>query len=194
MKTRLATHNLMHHRMRTLAAAAGVMLSVVLIFMQLGFLGSVEATASLVYDALEFDLIVRSSDYLPVSVPGAFPRERLQQVASHPDVTAARAVHLALLPWHHPTQATKRRVFAIAVDPLDCPFSVAEIRDKASLLVQSGAILVDRKSRPEFGPHNGRQFGDDDLGREVEVAGERVRIAGHFELASCCRANQSSTN
>ena len=89
MRTPLAWLNLAHYKMRTLAAVAGVAFSVVLIFMQLGFLGSVETTASLLYDALEFDLVMRSPQYLHVAAPGTFPRGRLYHVASRPGVESA---------------------------------------------------------------------------------------------------------
>lgn len=182
MKTPLAISNLLHHRMRTIAAAAGVTLSVVLIFMQLGFLGSVESTASLLFDALEFDLIMRSSNYLHLSAAGSFPQERMYQVASSRSVQATQSLTLGLLPWHHPEQPRKRRIFSIGVDPLDCPFRIPEIRGKVSSLVQPSSVLIDRKSRVEFGPRNGKRFGDADLGTRVEVAGESVKIVGHFEL------------
>jgi len=182
MKTPLAISNLRHHRMRTLAAAAGVAFSVVLIFMQLGFLGSVESTASLLFDALEFDLVMRSANYLHLSAAGSFPRDRLYQAASSAGIQATQSLNLGLLPWHHPSRPRKRRIFSIGVDPQNCPFRTTEIHGKVGQLVQPSSVLIDRKSRAEFGPVNGKRFGDADIGEVVEVAGERVTIVGHFEL------------
>ena len=84
MKTQLVLRHLMHHRARTAVAVAGVAFAVVLIFMQLGVLGSAEQSATLVYDALEFDVLIRSPRYLHLAVAGTFPRNRLYQAGSVP--------------------------------------------------------------------------------------------------------------
>ncbi len=75
MRTPLAWFNLVHNKMRTTLAVAGVSFAVVLIFMQLGFLGSAEKSATLVYDALDFDVLIRSSRYLYLTESRTFPRE-----------------------------------------------------------------------------------------------------------------------
>jgi putative ABC transport system permease protein len=82
MKLPLAWLNLLHERARTAVAIAGVAFAVVLILMQLGFFGSVQQTATRIYDQLEFDLLLTSPQYLHLSVPGKFPRTRLYQAAS----------------------------------------------------------------------------------------------------------------
>src|SRR5690242_8131513 len=51
---RLAWANLVHKRTRTLLAAAGVAFAVVLVFMELGMLGGVGRTATMLYDNLQF--------------------------------------------------------------------------------------------------------------------------------------------
>ena len=44
--------------------------------------------------------------------------------------------------------------------------------------------MIDRKSRKEFGPQNGRQFSDADIGVNAEINGREVTIVGHFELGT----------
>ena len=56
MRTPLAWHNLVHNKVRTAVAAAGVTFAVVLVFMQLGFLGSVETTVTRFFDALNTNI------------------------------------------------------------------------------------------------------------------------------------------
>jgi len=149
----------------------------------LGFLGSVETTASLLYDALDFELLVRSPRYLHVAAPGSFPRDRLCQAASMPDVQTASPFCLGVNQWRNPQSGRKRRILAMGVRPGDRVFKVDEIQRKAALeLVSPEFVLVDRQSRHEFGPTNGKRFGDDDVGVDAEVASRRVRIVGHFSL------------
>ena len=183
MKTPLAWLNLAHYKMRTLAAVAGVAFSVVLIFMQLGFLGSVETTASLLFDALRFDLMLRSPQYLHMAAPGTFPRDRLCQAASMPGVETASPFCLGVNQWRNPHSGQKRRILAMGVRPEDHVFEVEEIQQKAAReLVAPEFVLVDRQSRHEFGPRNGKRFGSDDIGLEAEVGSRRVRVVGHFCL------------
>ena len=55
MNTPLAWKNLLHNKVRTAVALAGVAFAVILIFMQLGFKGAVRKTATQIYDALAYD-------------------------------------------------------------------------------------------------------------------------------------------
>src|SRR6266852_5771011 len=80
MNTPLAILNLLHQKVRTCVAVLGVAFAIVLVFMQLGFLGAVEATATLLYERLDFDLLLVSADFREVNRSGTFPKERLQQV------------------------------------------------------------------------------------------------------------------
>ena len=60
MKTPLAWKNLVHNKTRTAVGIAGVGFAVILIFMQMGFKGAIRKTATQIYDALDFDLMIRS--------------------------------------------------------------------------------------------------------------------------------------
>ena len=60
--------------------------------MQMGFLGAVRKTATQIYDALDFDLMLRSPAYLHLTEPRSFPRERVFQAASLPEVEQGPAV------------------------------------------------------------------------------------------------------
>ena len=75
----LAALNLLHQRIRTLISIAGVAFAALLIFTQLGFLGSVDRTATLLFDHLDFDLLLTSGEYIDLNTPQGFPRPRLFQ-------------------------------------------------------------------------------------------------------------------
>jgi putative ABC transport system permease protein len=184
MKTPLAWLNLLHAKIRTAAAVAGVTFAVMLIFMQLGFLATVETTASMIYDALDFDLLLRASAYRCMSDARGFPRARLYQVAAQPQIAAVRPFYVGATVWQHPGNGQKRVLLAMGVTPGEAPFRKAELQQKSALLTVADFVLIDRQSRPEFGPQNGRQFGDADLGVETDVMDHRVRIVGHYNLGA----------
>ena len=82
MSTLLAWKNLAHNKVRSGAAVAGVMFAVVLIFLQLGFLGATTETASRIYDVLQFDVLIRSQRTRRLAETVPFPRNRLDLAAS----------------------------------------------------------------------------------------------------------------
>ncbi len=184
MRTPLAWLNLVHNKTRTAVAGAGMAFAVTLIFMQLGFLGAVAKTATLIYDALEFDLVIRSRGYLHLADARTFSRLALQQAASVPGVDKVRPFYIELSGWRNPNDGSVRGILTMGTRPDDPAFSTPEIRRKSALLVDPEFVLVDRKSRREFGPQDGARFGDADIGVTAEVADRRVRIVGHFGLGT----------
>src|SRR5437667_11858568 len=77
--TPLAWHNLLHQPVRSGVAVVGVTFAAVLMFMQLGFLEAVKASATVTYDILRFDICVRSRDYARLSDARSFDRARLHE-------------------------------------------------------------------------------------------------------------------
>lgn len=198
MNTPLAWKNLVHSKVRTSVALAGVGFAVILIFMQLGFLGAVRKTATQIYDALEFDLMLRSPAYLHLTEPRSFPRERVFQAASLPEVQRAEPFYLGLSEWQAPQpddvppdqwSGDWRGIICMGVDPNDPPFVPTDLRTKSAELTDPRFVLIDSKSKPEFGPKNGTRFDQDDIGVETALGGGRVRIVGVVELGTGLAAN-----
>jgi putative ABC transport system permease protein len=190
MKTNLAWRNLVHERTRTAVAAAGVAFAVVLIFMQLGFFGALQRTATVIYSALDFDLCIQSKDYLHLAEARTFPRGRLYQAAGLPEVQRANAFHVAIRPWRNPIGGERRGIMVMGFPVHEPIFARADIQHKVNrLLTTPEQVLIDTMTRREFGPQRGGRFGDADVGVDTEITQRRVRIAGHFELGTGFSAN-----
>ena len=79
----LAWANFIHQKRRTFLALAGVSFAVILIFMQLGFRGSAESTATFLYDRLgDFPIFIVSTTYRDMNRTGVVPRRYLYQAMS----------------------------------------------------------------------------------------------------------------
>ncbi|MBW3598694.1 MAG: ABC transporter permease DevC [Planctomycetes bacterium] len=191
MKTPLAWRNLVHNKVRTAVAVAGVAFAVVLIFMQLGFRGSVMATATLIYDALEFDVLIRSAEYLHFADARTFPQSRLPVAASAPGVAGVAPFYVQLNEWRNPQTGTRRGILVMGVSPGRPAFRLGEVRRKARRLTSPEFVLIDRKSRREFGPRDPAGFGDADVGVRGDLGGTAVQIAGHFALGAGLAADGS---
>ena len=102
MNTPLAWKNLVHNKVRTAVALAGVGFAVILMFMQIGFKEAIKKTATQIYDALDFDLMLGESglcfDGLPRELEevghagveldlGTEPAEEIIAEAGHPSLS-----------------------------------------------------------------------------------------------------------
>ena len=180
MTTPLAWHNLLHSKVRSGVAIAGVTFAIVLMFMQLGFLEAVKISATLIYDVLDFDICLRSRDYNRFTDARTFPIQRLNQVEGISGVASAAPLMVGIFSWRNPYNGEKRAVLAMGV-PTDEPV----YRDETQQLVeerlrQAGTMLVDNRTRREFGPANGQRFGAADHGVKVEINSRTLTIAGDF--------------
>ena len=198
MTKALAWHNLVHHRMRTATALAGVAFAVILIFMQMGFKEAIKKTATQIFDALDFDLLLRSSAYIHLTDARSFPRTRVYQAASVHGVETVRPFYLGLSDWQKPTipEATSkhwdgqwRGIITMATDPVDPAFRSDTLCKKARLLTDPQYILIDSKSKPEYGPKNGQEFGDKDKHVQTMLGPWPIRIVDHFKLGTGLAAN-----
>lgn len=187
--TPLARKNLIDRPSRTLVSAIGVGFAIVLMFMQLGFLGAVGNTATNVYRRTEGDLIVRSPEYLQVFDPRSLPAQLIPFLNSIAEVAEVRSLDLGVGRWQNPLTGELRAVAMMGIDPHSPALRLPELNDLAPLLHRSDHVLVDRDSRADYGPQNRVRFGDEDVGVETEVSGKRIMIAGTFEMGTGLAAN-----
>ena len=191
MTADLALANLLSRKSKTAISMAGVATSIVLIFMQLGFRGAVENTATTIYDEIPFDLVIRSPDYLHIADTSTVDRNWIDWVQGQPGVREARPMWVGLGNWKNPTAPSLHGVLILGMDPLHPIFASPEITDQATQLLAPSNILIDRETSPDFGPVNKRRFSGDDVGVMTTVNEEPVRIAGTFEIGAGLTANGS---
>ena len=101
-KTPLAWHNLWHQPVRSGVAVIGVTFAAVLMFMQLGFLEAVKASATVIYDVLQFDICLRSRDYDRFSDARSFDRSRLSEAQEIEGVATVTPLWAGVLSWRNP--------------------------------------------------------------------------------------------
>jgi putative ABC transport system permease protein len=189
----LAWRNLLHQPLRTFISLAGVAFAVVLLFMQLGFLGSVDVTATQLYDHLEFDLLLVSSEYLDLNRPGNLPRERLAQ-ARVEGVNNVVPLTVGVGLWHDPRPdvAIRRQwnIMMLGVEPaqIDRVFggpgrpiyaSPGTAAEAGAALARVDTVLLDQQSWPQYGEPEQRRPGS-----RVELNGRRVEVSGSCSVGT----------
>jgi putative ABC transport system permease protein len=170
----LAWLNLLHNKVRTLVAVAGICFTVTLLFMQLGFFASVLKVAMLIYDGLDFDLLISSPNYVALSQAETFPRRRLYQAEGHPDVRSAVPLYVSRISWRNRLTGYRRGPVVLGVNPSDPVSRRPDLVDQVPALARPDTVLVDRLSRPECGPH--------EVGDVTEAGTQRLTVIGQFTI------------
>ncbi|MGV3483157.1 MAG: FtsX-like permease family protein [Planctomycetaceae bacterium] len=187
--TPLARKNLIDRPSRTVVSATGIGFAIVLMFMQLGFMGAVGDTATNVYGRTNGDLVIRSAEYLQAFDPRSLPSRLIPFLHSIAEVAEVQALDLGVGRWQNPVTGELRVVALMGIDPQNPALRLAELDQLAPLLSRPGYVLVDRDSRADYGPQNRVRFGERDIGVETEVSGRRVTIAGTFQMGTGLAAN-----
>ncbi len=188
-RTPLSTLNLLAVPARAAVWIAGVAFALLLIFIQLGFRGAVENTATVVYGKLQFDVLLRSPEYLHLYETRTFPRLWMDLAAAHPDVESVKPFHIMLNRWQSPSDLKYRGIAMMGMERDKPVLDLPELNAQVNLLGNPDWVLIDRTSRKDFGPANGVKFGEDDVGVYSELGDQRVMIAGSFELGTGLATN-----
>jgi putative ABC transport system permease protein len=170
--------------MRSLAALAGISFSILLIFMQLGIRSAIGKSATLIYKALDFDLLVVSPHYRFLARAREFPRDSLARVLALPGVERVTAFQIGWPEWRNPLTGKGWPIMVLGVDPGDEPFRNPAINALLPRLTVADRVLIDTRTRPEYGPQ--------DVGTSVEMSRHRVRIVGQYTIGAGFVANGST--
>lgn len=183
MKTPLVLLNLLHQPVRTVVAILGVAFAVLLIFMQLGFYGSAESAATTLYDSLDFDLVLISSNYLNSTRPHSFPIERLYQAMEHADVASAAPVYVDWQTWRILGNDSQRRAILVIAFNLDDAvfrrervFRTEPADECLRALFTPDTVLMDTSTRSYFGARQ--------IGVETELNQTTIEVVGQFTIAT----------
>lgn len=168
----------------------GIGFAILLMFMQLGFLGSVGDSATVVLNRMPCEIVVRSPDYLHIYDTSSLPGNLPQLLESLPEVQGALPLDIAVTQWQNPIDHSFRAIAIMGVDLEKPAFELPELTPPTiSTLRPVGAVLIDDASATDFGPADGTQFGRSDIGTTTDVAGEQARLVGTFEMGTGLAAN-----
>jgi len=137
---------LVHNRLRLVAALAGVAFANILVLMQLGFMGALISSIRLPYDQFDADLIVSSPDMSTLQDSSPLPRQRMFDVLAVPGVKSASPLYLEKFDWRQ-TDNTFRALGVFGVDPMTRTFKNPEIDSTRDELKISDVAFIDRKTR-----------------------------------------------
>ncbi|SET39194.1 putative ABC transport system permease protein [Nitrosomonas marina] len=177
--TRLAWRQLIHDRLKLVAAISGVLFACVLVFMQLGFKDALYASAASMPLKFDGDLFLIHQQSEAMWRPAQFERSELMRALGHPAVAEVAPLYLSLATFKALDTQVKRTLMVYGYDPDTDLLNVDAIKTKKHELRVKDTVLFDEYSRPEFGPvSNMLEAGQN----RTEVNDYKVTILGVFQL------------
>ena len=174
MQIDLAWRNLLVNPRRTLLALFGIGFSVLLMFMQIGFLRSVRRNVTILYNSFAADLVITSAKYVSLQNTEPFDNTRLVQARLVPGVARVGALKIAFLEWKDKTTKVTRTCAVIA-PPSDPGFTRdAGLVHGMAVLDRAKTVLVDELSDRAFGPIG--------PGTIAEIGGQNITVASNYRM------------
>jgi putative ABC transport system permease protein len=176
MNALVAWRMLTHEKGRNILAVGGIFIAVLMIFLQLGFYNCVPKAGLLTYNGLRFDLLLTSSSYVSQVQSYDFPRARLYQALSLPEVETASPFYQGEASWLTEPGGVRRDLFVMGFRLADRSMIVEDIERQLDVLARPDTLLVDTQTLPVYGPRT--------PGRTVELRERTVQIGGQYALGT----------
>lgn len=136
---------LTHSRTRFAAALSGVAFANVLVFVQLGIMGSMATATLKPYEFFQADIMISASDANSMTEGGNVARQWLFQALADPEVTGGTGLYVANVSWARPTKTLSLTTYGI--DPALPAFLSPAMASKTGTLQLQNAGILDMFSR-----------------------------------------------
>jgi putative ABC transport system permease protein len=131
---------------------SAIAFAVVLLFLQLALYDTLEISAVILMNMLDFDAIIIGTQYYNLQQAGSFPRTRMYQAREVPGVRSVSPIYMALMPWRNVDTGSRHSLLILSAALGDPVFRSAEIREQLPLLAETDRVLMDRRTLPYYGP------------------------------------------
>ncbi|MFO1041265.1 MAG: ABC transporter permease DevC [Planctomycetaceae bacterium] len=172
----IAWLQLTHSKAKFTVAVTGVVVAVLLMWMQLGFLDALYRSATSVARHLRGDLVLLSPNTKTFMQLEPFAKRHIARSLGHEGVANVYALYVGMAMWKNPWNGEKRRLFVFGMEPDYATFEADDLEELLPTTLAPDVGIFDAASRPEFGP----------VGKSVrhgepvaaEINGRLIRIAG----------------
>jgi putative ABC transport system permease protein len=182
-QTPIAWKNLVADPRKFFWSLLGITFAVVLMFVQNGFRNSLFDSTVRVVRLLDADLLIVSSGRYNLATEIRFDRQILRRASMLNDVAWSSPLFIDRLA--SPIRVAgrpSRPIRVISLDPREHIFGDQSIQDSLQLLKRPGQVLLDQRSKKEYGfeldqPNSLNR-------RAIELANQRIEVAGLIPLGT----------
>jgi putative ABC transport system permease protein len=176
----VAWHQLSHHRMKLVVAAAGVVVAVMLMLVQLGIREGAMENAVAVAGRITADLVLVSPRTRTIFQSSQFPRRLLFRLPAHDAVAGVEEMYMGQARFHNPWEHREHPISVFGLDPQYPMLKLPGYAERADDLELPDRILFDGFSRTTFGPVADAVKQDGYLDTEINF--RRMRIVGTINV------------
>jgi putative ABC transport system permease protein len=178
----LAFKQLAFERMKLVTAISGVMVAVMLMWIQLGMLAALYDSATVVHRGIKADLVVLHplADTLNRLKP--FSVRTLYRARGYPGVAAIGELLNGPVEWRHPVTGKLEQIQTYGLDPEEEWIDLPGVREHRFALRAADTLLYDRNSRAVFGPVVAAL--ESGAGMSVELNHRLSQVVGLTSLAA----------
>lgn len=168
------------HRTKLLAAAAGVVVAVMLMLVQLGIRQGAIDNSVAIARRVTSELVVISPRTLTIFHSSAFPRRLLFRLPAHRSVAAVTEMYMGQAKFRNPWDRLEFPISVYGLDPAARMMRLPGFDAREEVLRQADRVLFDGLSRTNFGPiaEEVREHGFVD----TEVNTRRVRVVDTIDV------------
>ncbi|MDX1965970.1 MAG: ABC transporter permease DevC [Planctomycetaceae bacterium] len=176
----LAWRQLSFHRMKLAVAAAGVVVAVMLMLVQLGIREGAMENAVALTRRVAAQLVVISPRTKTIFQATSFPRRLLFRLPAHPGVARVQEAYLSQARWRNPWTYREQPISVYGIDPDEPLLKLPGYSERAEELRLRDHVIFDGLSRTSFGPvvETVKQQG----WMETEVNLRRLRVVGTINV------------
>ncbi|MEL6642466.1 MAG: ABC transporter permease DevC [Pseudomonadota bacterium] len=136
---------LTHNPGRLAAALAGVAFAQVLVFVQLGIMGSMNSSIIKSYDLFNADIMISAQDANTLTEGGNVARQWMFQALADPGVARGTGLFLSNARWEREGDQTTFQVYALQPEHLD--FLSGDISRNARAIALPNVAIIDQQTR-----------------------------------------------
>ncbi|MEM9245115.1 MAG: ABC transporter permease DevC, partial [Cyanobacteria bacterium P01_F01_bin.153] len=172
----MAWLQLSYQKTRFILSSMGISSAILLMFVQLGFLGALDEGNTVMHRHLRADLVMLHAKTEAMVLASPFSRRRLYQLLNFDAVERVTPIYLETGSLRNSEDGRSRTIAVYGINPIDQPFNFPDVDRDIKQIHLTDTVLFDRNSRPEYGPI----AEDFDAGKDIAIELNRrgVKVGG----------------
>jgi putative ABC transport system permease protein len=186
-RTPLGWLQLKRHKGRFIVALAGIAVSDIIMFMQLGFQSALFDSNTRLNREIIADVVLISTQAKSMQNISTFSRRRLFEASDVPGVKAAEPMYVGMVSWRNTTTRKKVQVQAIGFNPNVPALNIPQANAQLDKIQLPDSFLLDRKARGDYS----QLYAQVTAGKDVstEIGKRTVTVNGLFNFGSSFAAD-----
>jgi putative ABC transport system permease protein len=186
-RTPLGWLQLKRHKGRFMVALAGIAVSDIIMFMQLGFQSALFDSNTRLNREIIADVVLISTQAKSMQNISTFSRRRLFEANDVPGVKAAEPMYVGMVSWRNTTTRKKVQVQAIGFNPNVPAINIPQANAQLDKIQLPDSFLFDRKARGDYSELYAQVAAGKDV--STEIGKRTVTVNGLFNFGASFAAD-----